>query len=63
MLVLSRGPDQAIVIGDSIRVVVVEIRGDVVRLGFEAPRVVAIHREEVYESIKLEGEKREKQAT
>ena len=52
MLVLSRHRDEAIVIGDDVRIVVVEIRGDKVRLGIEAPRDVGVHREEVYEEIK-----------
>ena len=47
MLVLSRKPDEQIVIGDGIIVTVVEIRGDKVRLGIEAPRDVSVHRQEV----------------
>lgn len=57
MLVLSRMRDGAIVIGDgALKVVVrvVDIRGDKVRLGVEAPTSVAVHREEVYEAIKAE---------
>ena len=52
MLVLSRKKDESIVINDSIIVTVVEIRRDKVRLGFEAPKDVPIHRREVYEAIK-----------
>jgi carbon storage regulator len=52
MLVLSRQRDEAIRIGDEIVLRVVDIRGDKVRLGFEAPRNVKIHREEVYNKIK-----------
>ncbi len=52
MLVLSRKKDESIVINDSIVVTVVEIRRDKVRLGFEAPKDVPIHRREVYEAIK-----------
>ncbi len=55
MLVLTRKTDQAIMIGDAIKVVVVEIRGDQVKLGIEAPREVAIHRREVYEDIQREN--------
>ena len=55
MLVLSRKKDEKIVIGDSITLMVIEIRGDKVRLGIEAPRDVAVHREEVYEAIKREN--------
>jgi carbon storage regulator len=51
MLVLSRKKNESIVINDEIRIVVVEIRGDKVRLGVEAPREVPVHRREVYEAI------------
>lgn len=47
MLVLSRQKDQSILIGDSIRVMVVDVRGDKVRLGIEAPKDVAVDRVEV----------------
>lgn len=47
MLVLSRKPNEQIVIGDGIVITVVEIRGDKVRLGVEAPRDVSVHRKEV----------------
>ena len=52
MLVLSRKKNESIVINDDITVVVVEIRGDKVRLGVEAPKEVPVHRREVYEAIK-----------
>jgi len=51
MLVLSRKKNESIIINDRIKVTVVEIRGDKVRLGIEAPREVPIHRSEVYEAI------------
>ncbi|RLS57218.1 MAG: carbon storage regulator [Planctomycetota bacterium] len=51
MLVLSRRPNESIVINDKIVITVIEIRGDKVRLGIEAPRDVPIHRSEVYEAI------------
>jgi carbon storage regulator len=51
MLVLSRKKNESIVINDEITIVVVEIRGDKVRLGVEAPREVPVHRREVYEAI------------
>ena len=47
MLVLSRKKDEKIVIGDNISIMVVEIRGDKVRLGIDAPRDVSVHRREV----------------
>lgn len=52
MLVLSRKKDESIVIGDVIRIVVIEIRGDKVRLGIEAPKDIDVHRFEIWESIK-----------
>ena len=55
MLVLSRKKDEKIVIGDSIKLMVIEIRGDKVRLGIEAPRDVSVHREEVYDAIRRES--------
>lgn len=51
MLVLSRKANQRITIGKDIVVTVVDIRGDKVRLGIEAPQDVAVHREEVYLAI------------
>ena len=52
MLVLSRKKDESIVINDNIVVTVIDIRGDKVRLGFDAPREIPIHRREVYDAIK-----------
>jgi len=54
MLVLSRQRDQTIVIGDSIRITIVDVRGDKVRIGIDAPRDVTVHREEVYDAIQRE---------
>lgn len=51
MLVLSRKEQEAIIIGRNIRIVVVEIRGERVQLGIEAPKEVRIDREEVYRAI------------
>jgi len=51
MLVLSRKKNESIVIDDKIVITVVEIRGDKVRLGIEAPREIAIHRSEVRDAI------------
>jgi carbon storage regulator len=55
MLVLSRQRDETIIIGDSIEVTVVDIRGDKVRLGINAPKEVTVHRKEVYEAIRREN--------
>lgn len=52
MLVLSRKKNESIVINDDITIVVIEIRGDKVRLGVEAPKEVPVHRREVYDAIK-----------
>lgn len=60
MLVLSRKKNESIVINDDITIVIVEIRGDKVRLGVEAPKEIPVHRREVYDAIKLaEKENRE----
>ena len=55
MLVLTRKKGQAINIGDNIRLVVVEVTGDTVRLGVEAPPEVAVHRGEIYRAIREEN--------
>jgi carbon storage regulator len=56
MLVLSRNRDETIMIGDDIEITIVDIRGDKVRLGINAPPSVAVHRKEVYEAIKRENQ-------
>ncbi len=58
MLVLSRQKDESIFIGDNIKITVVDIRGDKVRLGIEAPTEIPVHREEVYIAIQREQESR-----
>jgi len=52
MLVLSRKKNESIVINNDITIVIVEIRGDKVRLGIEAPKEVPVHRREVYEALR-----------
>ena len=52
MLVLSRKKNESIVINNDITIVVVEIRGDKVRLGVEAPKEIPVHRREVYDAIR-----------
>jgi carbon storage regulator len=55
MLVLSRKKNESIIINDNIVVTVIEIRGDKVRLGIEAPKHVTVHRREVYEAIQSQA--------
>ncbi len=54
MLVLSRHRDESIIIGDDIKITVIDIRGDKVRLGIAAPTNITVHRQEVYEAIQRE---------
>lgn len=56
MLVLSRKKGQSIVIGDSIEITVVDVQGDMVRIGINAPREITVHRQEVFEQIKAENQ-------
>lgn len=55
MLILARRINETIVIGDTIRVSVVDIKGDQIKLGIEAPRNVKVYRQEVYEAIQEEN--------
>ncbi len=55
MLVLSRQRDESIIIGDNVQVTVVDIRGDKVRLGIEAPAEISVHRKEVFDAIQREN--------
>lgn len=55
MLVLSRHRDETIMIGDDIEITVVEIKGDKVRIGINAPRDIQVHRKEVYDVIKRDN--------
>jgi len=59
MLVLSRQRDEKIIIADNIVITIVDIRGDKVRLGFDAPIEIPIHRQEVYDAIQRERGKDE----
>jgi carbon storage regulator len=56
MLVLSRQRDQSIMIGDQIEIKVVDVRGEKVRLGINAPRNVKVDRKEIYDKIRRENE-------
>jgi carbon storage regulator len=51
MLVLTRRPGESVMVGDDVTITVLEVRGDVVRLGIQAPRSVQVHREEVYREL------------
>lgn len=62
MLVLSRKKNESIIINDHITVTVVEIRGDKVRLGIDAPKEVTVHRREVYEAIQNQAKARDADA-
>ena len=55
MLVLARKVGQSIIINDNVEVLVIEVRGDQVRLGIEAPRAIPVHRKELFEQIREEN--------
>jgi len=59
MLVLSRHRDESIMIGDDVVITIVDIRGDKVRLGIDAPKEIPVHRREVYEAIQRENKQQE----
>ena len=56
MLVLSRQRDESIIIADNIKITIVDIRGDKVRLGIDAPKEIPVHRQEVFDAIQRENE-------
>lgn len=55
MLVLTRKPDQSIMVGGEIEITILEVRGEQVRVGIRAPREVSIHRKEVFDQIREEN--------
>ena len=55
MLVLTRKPDQSIMVGSEIEITILEVRGEQVRVGIRAPRQVAVHRKEVFDQIRDEN--------
>ena len=62
MLVLSRQRDESIMIGDDVEIIIVDVRGDKVRLGITAPKCIPVHRREIYDAIQREkNEKKEPQ--
>ncbi|HEY3784920.1 MAG TPA: carbon storage regulator CsrA [Steroidobacteraceae bacterium] len=56
MLILTRTPGETLMIGNDLTVTVLAVRGNQVRLGINAPKTVAVHREEIYERIQREGQ-------
>jgi carbon storage regulator len=56
MLILTRRVGETLVIGDDVNVTVLGVRGNQVRLGVNAPKEVAVHREEIYQRIQNEGD-------
>jgi carbon storage regulator len=55
MLVLARRLNESIMIGDDIEIVIIDIKGDQVKLGIKAPRKITVHRKEIYQEIKQEN--------
>ena len=56
MLILTRRPVETVMIGDDVTITVLEVRGHQVRIGINAPKHIAVHREEIYERIKGENQ-------
>ncbi|HLB56872.1 MAG TPA: carbon storage regulator CsrA [Coxiellaceae bacterium] len=56
MLILTRRISESIIIGDDVKITVLGVKGNQVRLGVDAPKTVSVHREEIYERIKNEKE-------
>ncbi len=59
MLVLSRQRDESIMIGDNVEIIIVDVRGDKVRLGITAPKSIPVHRREIYDAIQREKKEKE----
>ncbi len=59
MLVLSRQRDESIMIGDDVEIIIVDVRGDKVRLGITAPKSIPVHRREIYDAIQREKKEKE----
>ena len=56
MLILTRRVRETLCIGDDVRVTVLGVKGDQVRIGIEAPKTIPVHRKEIYEKIRKENE-------
>lgn len=54
MLVLTREPNEVVVIGENIRICVLNVRGDKVRLGIDAPKALPVHREEIFDKVRTQ---------
>lgn len=63
MLMLSRKPSEVIRIGDDIKIVITEVRGERVRIGIDAPQSVRVYREEIYQAIQKENQSSEANRT
>lgn len=55
MLILTRRISESIIIGDDVKITVLGVKGNQVRLGIDAPKDVSVHREEIYDRIRQEG--------
>ena len=51
MLILSRRKGESIVIGDNIEICIIDVQGEVIKIGIDAPRTVSVHRKEIYNEI------------
>jgi len=56
MLVLTRKAEEGIIIGDDVKITIIEIKGGSIRIGIDAPRHMKVHRQEVYDKIKQENQ-------
>ncbi len=62
MLILTRGMGETIMVGDEVTVTVLKVKGNQVKLGINAPREIAVHREEIYERIQAEQKEEQEES-